>query len=107
MVVLVSGTTASGAEALAGGLQDHKRATVVGSNTASVGFIRTIFTLKGGDGLIVASAGMYRPSGKAIDGMGVVPDVVITERPDASTEAPVRGGPDLAMETALKILRMQ
>ena len=106
MVVLVSETTASGAEALAGALQDHKRATVVGSNTAGVGFIRTIFTLKGGDGLIVASAGMYRPSGKAIDGTGVAPDVVITEPLDSSTELPDRGGPDFAMEAAIRMLRM-
>jgi len=107
MVVLVSETTASGAEALAGALQDHKRATVMGSNTAGVGLIRTIFTLKGGDGLIVANAGMYRPSGKAIDGSGVTPDVVITERSAPSTELPDKGGPDFAMETAIRMLQMQ
>lgn len=107
MVVLVSGTTASGAEALAGALQDHKRATIVGSHTAGVGFIRMAWPLKGGDGLMLPIAGMYRPSGKAIDGSGIAPDVLVTERSDTATDLPGSGGPDLATETAIRMLRMQ
>lgn len=107
MVVLVSETTAAGAEALAGALQDHKRAAIVGSNTAGVGVVRTILPLKGGDAFSIASASMFRPSGEALDGVGVIPDVSITERSGALPGLPTPGSPDPALEEALRILGMQ
>jgi carboxyl-terminal processing protease len=113
MVVLVSQVTAAGAEAIAAALQDHKRATVVGTRTYGKGFVETILRLRGDVALKLTTASMYRSSGKALQDNGVTPDVVIS-RSAAPTAATPRD--ERAMETpaptedrdlaeAMKILR--
>jgi carboxyl-terminal processing protease len=77
VVVLVNEYSASAAELVAGALQDHKRATVVGANTFGKGSVQSIIELPGGAGHRLTTARYYTPSGHAIQADGVHPDVVI------------------------------
>jgi carboxyl-terminal processing protease len=107
MVVLVSKTTAAGAEAVAGALQDHKRATIVGTNTFGKGFVETILPLEGGGALKITTASMHRPSGNALESAGVTPDVIVAEAPGVLPELTAEPNPDLGLEEAVRILRAQ
>jgi carboxyl-terminal processing protease len=80
LVVLVSGGTASAAEIIAGALQDHDRALVVGDTTFGKGIVQTVFTLAPDLALRMTTARWYTPSGRSIEGgatKGLVPDVVL------------------------------
>jgi len=78
VVVLINGGTAAGAEIIASALQDNHRAKVVGLPSFGRGSIQTVIPLNNGvDGALkVTTAYFYRPSGEAIEGVGVKPDVV-------------------------------
>lgn len=75
MVVLVNEGTASGAEILAGALQDQARALLLGKHTFGKGSIQTIYSLSDGAALKMTTAKYYLPSGKTIQGKGIIPDV--------------------------------
>ena len=78
MVVLVNGGTASAAEIVAGALQDHKRATVIGVKSAGWGKVRTIIPLSAKMGAIrIVTAHRYTPSGKSITALGIKPDIKV------------------------------
>lgn len=77
IVILVNEYTASAAELVAGALQDHKRAKVVGALTFGKGSVQTIFELPGGSGLRLTTMRYYTPNGRAIQAQGIEPDVVI------------------------------
>jgi len=77
VVALVNEYTASAAELVTGALQDNGRATVVGANTFGKGSVQAILGLPGGAGLRLTIARYYTPSGHAIQGDGVHPDVVV------------------------------
>jgi carboxyl-terminal processing protease len=81
MVVLINGGTAAGAEIIASALQDNHRATVVGVPSFGRGSIQTVVPLQGGmNGAIkVTTSYFYRPSGPAIEGVGVQPDIAVTQ----------------------------
>ena len=82
-VVLVSNWTASASELVAGALQDHKRATVVGERTFGKGSVQAILSLPGGAGMRLTVSRYYTPSGHAIQADGVHPDVAVeTHRDD-------------------------
>ena len=76
-VVLVNEWSASASELVAGALQDHKRATIVGRTTFGKGSVQTIFELPGGAGMRLTTQRYYTPSGHAIQADGVQPDVVV------------------------------
>jgi len=76
-VVLVNQYTASASELVAGALQDHKRATVVGEPTFGKGSVQAIVALPGGAGMRLTVARYYTPSGHAIQADGVHPDVTV------------------------------
>ncbi len=76
-VLLVNEFTASASELVAGALQDHKRATVVGEPTFGKGSVQSILSLPGGAGMRLTVARYYTPSGHAIQADGVHPDVVV------------------------------
>jgi carboxyl-terminal processing protease len=76
-VILVNQYTASASELVAGALQDHKRATVVGDRTFGKGSVQSIIALPGGAGMRLTIARYYTPSGRAIQADGVHPDVVV------------------------------
>src|SRR5580658_9500746 len=81
-VVLVNQYTASASELVAGALQDHKRASVVGEPTFGKGSVQSILALPGGAGMRLTVARYYTPSGHAIQADGVHPDVTVEAKKD-------------------------
>ncbi|MEG0199663.1 MAG: S41 family peptidase [Comamonas sp.] len=79
MVVLVNEGSASASEIVAGALQDHKRATIMGSQTFGKGSVQTVRPLGPETALKLTTARYYTPSGKSIQAKGIVPDVMVDE----------------------------
>ncbi|SFV77013.1 Carboxyl-terminal protease [hydrothermal vent metagenome] len=75
MVVLINEGSASASEIVAGALQDHKRAIIMGSTSFGKGSVQTIIELDGGYGLKVTTARYYTPNGRSIQAKGIVPDI--------------------------------
>lgn len=89
VIVLVNAETASAAEILAGALQDHKRATVIGMRTYGKGAIQTYFDLIDGSGLKLTTHRYITPAGHEVEGRGITPDI---EVPEFEAELVVAGG---------------
>lgn len=83
MVVLVDGGTASASEIVAGALQDHKRATVMGTATFGKGSVQTILPIGNSAGLKLTTARYYTPSGRSIQAKGIEPDIAIDDGRDS------------------------
>ena len=79
MVVLVNGGSASASEIVAGALQDHKRAVIMGTKTFGKGSVQTILPMSGGAALKITTARYYTPSGRSIQATGILPDVITEE----------------------------
>jgi carboxyl-terminal processing protease len=77
MVVLVDEGSASASEIVAGALQDHKRAVIVGTSTFGKGSVQTILPLDSDSALRLTTARYYTPSGRSIQATGIAPDVVV------------------------------
>jgi carboxyl-terminal processing protease len=77
MVVLINGGSASASEIVAGALQDHKRALIVGTTSFGKGSVQTVETLRDGSGLKMTIARYYTPNGRSIQAKGIEPDIVI------------------------------
>ncbi len=80
IVVLINGGSASASEIVAGALQDHKRALILGTTSFGKGSVQTIETLRDGYGLKYTIARYYTPSGRSIQAKGVEPDVEVQHR---------------------------
>jgi carboxyl-terminal processing protease len=100
IIVLVNGGSASASEIVAGALQDHKRATLVGTRSFGKGSVQTIIPLGSGNGALrLTTARYYTPSGKSIQAKGIVPDIEVLQdvpeelkaRTDTKGEASLRG----------------
>src|SRR6267143_2592884 len=89
MVVLVNGGSASAPEIVAGALQDHQRATVLGTPTFGKGSVQTILPLGNNTAIKLTTARYYTPSGRSIQAKGIVPDVAV-EDPTAPTTGRLR-----------------
>ena len=74
VVVLVNGATASAAEILAGALQDHHRAALLGQRTYGKGLVQTVMPLTSGRAIKLTTSRYYTPSGRSIQGSGIEPD---------------------------------
>jgi carboxyl-terminal processing protease len=92
LVVLVNSGSASASEIVAGALQDHNRATIVGTPTFGKGLVQTVMPLSKGRAIKLTTSRYYTPSGKSIHEIGVQPDVLVAESP---------GYPDLSLAANL------
>jgi carboxyl-terminal processing protease len=90
MVVLVNEGSASASEIVAGALQDHKRATIMGSQTFGKGSVQTVRPLGPDTGLKLTTARYYTPSGNSIQAKGIVPDVMVDETAEGNLFAALR-----------------
>jgi carboxyl-terminal processing protease len=79
MVVLVNGGSASASEIVAGALQDHKRAVVMGTQTFGKGSVQTILPMNNGTAIKLTTARYFTPEGRSIQAKGIEPDVVVEE----------------------------
>ena len=79
MVVLINGGSASASEIVTGALQDHRRAIVVGTKSFGKGSVQTLIPLKGDGAMRLTTARYYTPSGRSIQALGVMPDIVVNQ----------------------------
>ena len=80
MVILVNGGSASGSEIVAGALQDHGKAVLVGTQTFGKGSVQTIIPLDDGSGIRITTARYYTPNGRSIQAKGIAPDITVEDR---------------------------
>jgi carboxyl-terminal processing protease len=100
LVVLINSGSASGAEIVAGAIQDHSRGILLGTQTFGKGSVQTIFPLKDGSGLRLTTARYFTPNGRSIQAKGIVPDIVVKSlQPEEEKVTPV---PKLPMEKDLE-----
>lgn len=90
LVVLVNEGSASASEIVAGALQDHKRATIMGAQTFGKGSVQTVRPLSADTALKITTARYYTPSGQAIQARGIVPDVWLDETAEGNVFAALR-----------------
>ena len=90
LVVLVNEGSASASEIVAGALQDHKRATIIGSQTFGKGSVQTVRPLGPDTGLKITTARYYTPNGTSIQAKGIVPNVLVDETAEGSPYAALR-----------------
>ncbi|NTV13800.1 MAG: S41 family peptidase [Desulfobulbaceae bacterium] len=90
IVVLVNEGSASASEIVAGALQDHKKALIVGTTTFGKGSVQTIIPMSNGAGLRLTTARYYTPSGRSIQAKGIEPDILVesTQTPEEAVEPP-------------------
>ncbi len=89
MILLINGGTASASEIVAGALQDHRRATIVGTRSFGKGSVQTIIPLGSNGALRLTTARYYTPSGRSIQAQGIEPDIVVNQPlpPDLADQA--------------------
>src|SRR6478609_7559152 len=103
LVVLINGGSASASEIVAGALQDHRRATIVGTRSFGKGSVQTIIPLGSNGALRLTTARYYTPSGRSIQAKGIEPDAVVEEDLTANVKsADVSGESEASLRGHLK-----
>ncbi len=90
LVVLINGGSASASEIVAGALQDHKRAVIMGTKSFGKGSVQTILPVANGAALKITTARYYTPSGRSIQASGIEPDILTEEAKVTKAEAAER-----------------
>ena len=90
MIVVVNGGSASASEIVAGALQDHGRAKVLGTQTFGKGSVQTILPLNNNTAIKLTTARYYTPNGRSIQAKGIEPDFLVTETPEGDIVERVR-----------------
>ncbi|MFT5868714.1 MAG: carboxyl-terminal processing protease [Paracoccaceae bacterium] len=100
VVVLINGGSASASEIVAGALQDHRRAVIIGTNSFGKGSVQSVMPLQGDGAMRLTTSLYYTPSGRSIQALGVAPDILVEQRESVvleddgrplRTEASLRG----------------
>ena len=86
-MVLINGGSASASEIVAGAVQDHHRAGVIGTRSFGKGSVQTIMPLQGDGAMRLTTARYYTPSGRSIQALGVSPDIIVEQRPPIEVAA--------------------
>jgi carboxyl-terminal processing protease len=99
IVVLINEGSASASEIVAGALQDHRRAIIVGAKSFGKGSVQTIMPLSGEGAMRLTTARYYTPSGRSIQALGIEPDILVEQRTigtdETAPERPSRSEADL------------
>ncbi len=90
IVVLINGGSASASEIVAGALQDHKRAVIMGTESFGKGSVQTIMPIAGHGALRLTTAAYFTPSGRSVQKTGITPDIVVEQARLETTESPER-----------------
>jgi carboxyl-terminal processing protease len=91
IVVLINGGSASASEIVAGALQDHRRAVVVGTKSFGKGSVQTLIPLRGDGAMRLTTARYYTPSGRSIQALGISPDIVVNQPAPPPVDADAEG----------------
>jgi carboxyl-terminal processing protease len=92
IIILINGGTASASEIVAGALQDHKKAIIMGKQSFGKGSVQSVFPMKGNAALKLTTARYYTPSGRSIQAKGIVPDIFVDSVKPVPAKLAAEGG---------------